>query len=80
MKQIIPFSEVKNFIVTKLLLVSNISTAQHKFMSNLFITIFTMPFRINFLMMSRFSSYSEKTYRNHFSSGIDLAHIEHIKL
>ncbi len=80
MKQIIPFSEVKNFIVTKLLLVSNISTAQHKFMSNLFITFFTMPFRINFLMMSRFSSYSEKTYRNHFSSGIDLGSFFHQSL
>ena len=80
MKQIIPFSEVKNFIVAKLLLVSNISTAQHKFMSNLLITFFTMPFRINFLMMSRFSSYSEKTYRNHFSSGIDLGSFFHQSL
>jgi hypothetical protein len=67
----IPFSEVKNFIDAKLSLVDKLSSVQRKFICNLFITFYTIPFRINFLMMGRFSDYDEKTYRNHFSNGID---------
>ena len=72
MKPSTPFSEVKNFIQAKLSLVSKLSAIQRKFMCNLFITFYTIPFKINFLMMGRFSNYDEKTYRNHFDSDLDL--------
>ena len=80
MKQKLPFSEVKNFINTKLSLVATISSVQRKFLCNLLITFYTIPFRINFLMMGRFSTYDEKTYRNYFSSDIDLTTFFHQSL
>lgn len=72
MKPSTPFSEVKNFIQAKLSLVSKLSAVNRKFMCNLFITFYTIPFKINFLMMGRFSNCDEKTYRNHFDSELDL--------
>src|SRR6266436_5471983 len=56
-------------ILAKKLLVNK---PQQKFLSTLFQTMLTIPCRINFLSLSRYSSLSEKTFRRWFSKGIEL--------
>lgn len=50
----------------------SIKKAQQKFLCTLFQTILTIPGRINFLSLSRYSTMSERTFRRWFSSGMDM--------
>lgn len=50
---------------------SGIPKSQEKFLAILFKTVFCMSGRINFLNMSRYSQYSEKTFRRHFGRKFD---------
>jgi hypothetical protein len=66
-----PFSKALSFIEAKLQQVDNIRKPQLKFLSTLFEVMWTVPHRINFLNMGRFSSLSEQTFRLQFKKGFD---------
>ncbi|MDQ3255455.1 MAG: transposase [Acidobacteriota bacterium] len=56
-------------VVTKILdQMSFIPKPQRKFLSTLFVTILTLRGRANFLNMSRYSDYHERTFRRQFKS------------
>lgn len=54
-----------------LLKMANIKKPQLKFFLTLFETFMTIPVRINFLMMGRFSNLDEKTFRLRFKKAFD---------
>jgi Transposase DDE domain len=54
-----------------LLKMANIKKPQLKFFLTLFETFMTIPVRINFLMMGRFSNLDEKTFRLQFKKAFD---------
>ena len=66
-----PFSKALSFIEAKLQQVDGIRKPQLKFLSTLFEVMWTVPHRINFLNMGRFSSLSEQTFRLQFLKGFD---------
>lgn len=66
-----PFSKAQSFIEAKLQQVGGIRKPQLKFLSTLFEVMWTVPHRINFLNMGRFSSLSEQTFRLQFLKGFD---------
>lgn len=66
-----PFSKALSFIEAKLQQVNGIKKPQLKFLSTLFEVMWTVPHRINFLNMGRFSSLSEQTFRLQFKKGFD---------
>ncbi len=66
-----PFSKALGFIGAKLQQVSGIKKPQERFLSTLFEVMWTVPGRINFLNMGRFSSLSEQTFRLQFLKGFD---------
>jgi len=66
-----PFSKALSFIEAKLQQVDGIRKPQFKFLSTLFEVMWTIPHRVNFLNMGRFSSMSEQTFRLQFMKGID---------
>lgn len=51
--------------------IGSITNVQKKFMITLFTTILTLRGKMTFTNMSRYSEFSEKTYRRHFSEKID---------
>ena len=71
MKKTNPFSKALGFIEAKLHQVAGIRKPQHKFLSTLFEVMWTVPHRINFLNMGRFSSLSEQSFRLHFLKPFD---------
>ena len=71
MKTTTPFSKALSFIEAKLQQVNGIKKPQLKFLSTLFEVMWTVPHRINFLNMGRFSSLSEQTFRLNFRKGFD---------
>lgn len=66
-----PFSKAQSFIEVKLQQVNGIKKPQLKFLSTLFEVMWTVPHRINFMNMGRFSSMSEQTFRLQFKKGFD---------
>ena len=66
-----PFSKALSFIEAKLQQVDGIRKPQLKFLSTLFEVMWTVPHRINFLNMGRFSPLSEQTFRLQFKKGFD---------
>jgi hypothetical protein len=66
-----PFSKALSFIEVKLQQVNGIRKPQLKFLSTLFEVMWTVPHRINFMNMGRFSSISEQTFRLQFKKGFD---------
>jgi Transposase DDE domain len=66
-----PFSKALSFIEAKLQQVDGIRKPQLKFLSTLFEVMWTVPHRINFLTMGRFSSLSEQTFRLQFLKEFD---------
>ncbi len=66
-----PFSKAQNFIEAKLQQVDSIRKPQRSFLSTLFEVMWTVPYRINFLNMGRFSSLSEQTFRLQFLKKFD---------
>ena len=71
MKTTNPFSKALSFIEVKLQQVNGIKKPQLKFLSTLFEVMWTVPHRIHFLNMGRFSSLSEQTFRLQFKKGFD---------
>lgn len=71
MKTTNPFSKALSFIEAKLQQVDGMKKPQLKFLSTLFEVMWTVPHRINFLNMGRFSSLSEQTFRLQFKKGFD---------
>lgn len=66
-----PLSEALCFVRTKLQEVAGIRQPQYKFLCTLFGLFWTIPHRVNFLMMGRYGSLSEKTCRLHFGRLFD---------
>lgn len=66
-----PFSKALSFIEAKLQQVAGIRKPQQKFLSTLFEVMWTVPGRMNFLNMGRFSKLSEQTFRLQFLKGFD---------
>jgi hypothetical protein len=66
-----PFSKALSFIEVKLQQVNGIKKPQLNFLSTLFEVMWTVPHRINFMNMGRFSSLSEQTFRLQFKKGFD---------
>jgi hypothetical protein len=66
-----PFSKALSFIEAKLQQVDGIGKPQRKFLSTLFEVMWTLPHRVNFLNMGRFSSLSEQTFRLQFLKDFD---------
>jgi len=66
-----PFSKAIRFIDAKLQQVDGIRKPQLKFLSTLFKVMWTVPYRMNFMNMGRFSSLSEQTFRLQFKKGFD---------
>ncbi len=50
-----------------------ITQARGRFFINLFSTVFALRGRFNYLNLSRFGSYCERTYRRHFEKGFDFS-------
>ncbi len=71
MKTTNPFSKALSFIEAKLQQVDGIGKPQRKFLSTLFEVMWTLPHRVNFLNMGRFSSLSEQTFRLQFLKDFD---------
>lgn len=71
MKTTNPFSKALSFIKAKLQKVDGIRKPQFKFLSTLFEVMWTVPHRVNFLNMGRFSSLSEQTFRLQFKKHFD---------
>lgn len=71
MKTTNPFSKALSFIEVKLQQVNGIKKPQLNFLSTLFEVMWTVPHRINFMNMGRFSSLSEQTFRLQFKKGFD---------
>ncbi|HEY3389172.1 MAG TPA: transposase [Prolixibacteraceae bacterium] len=71
MKTTNPFSKALSFIEAKLQQVDGIGKPQLKFLSTLFAVMWTVPHRINFLNMGRYSSLGEQTFRLQFKKGFD---------
>ncbi|KAF0210289.1 MAG: hypothetical protein FD178_3674 [Ignavibacteria bacterium] len=71
MKTTNPFSRALSFIEVKLQQVNGIREPQLKFLSTLFEVMWTVPHRINFMNMGRFSSLSEQTFQLQFKKGFD---------
>ncbi|MDQ3686702.1 MAG: transposase, partial [Acidobacteriota bacterium] len=59
-------------VVTKILdHMSFIPKPQRKFLSTLFVTILTVRGRVNFLNLSRYSAYTERTFRRQYQAAFD---------
>lgn len=71
MKTTTPFSKALRFIDAKLQQVDGIRKPQLNFLSTLFKVMWTVPYRMNFMNMGRFSSLSEQTFRLQFKKGFD---------
>ncbi len=66
-------------VVTKILdHMSFIPKPQHKFLAKLFATILTLRGRANFLNLSRYSAYHERTFRRQFKSEFDFPHFNRL--
>lgn len=68
-----PFSEALRFVRIKLREVAGIRQPQFNFLCTLFELFWTMPHRVNFLMMGRYGALNEKTCRLQFGRGFDFA-------
>jgi Transposase DDE domain len=70
-----PFSKALSFIEAKLRQVNGIKKPRCRFLSTLFEAMWTVPGRINFLNLGRFSSLSEQTFRLQFMKEFDFLNL-----
>ncbi|MFR1445785.1 hypothetical protein ACLUYJ_19705, partial [Acinetobacter baumannii] len=75
MKTTTPFSKALSFIEAKLRQVNGIKKPRCRFLSTLFEAMWTVPGRINFLNLGRFSSLSEQTFRLQFMKEFDFLNL-----
>ncbi|AZQ61174.1 transposase [Flammeovirga pectinis] len=69
--------ESRAFIGPILSKMSDLRKSKVNFLTECFILFLSIKGKINFLQLSRYGSYSEKTYRNNFESGFSFSEFNH---
>lgn len=72
------FQEFKELLIAKLEKISGINKSCKKFMVHIMTLYLYLRGRYNFMNMERYGTYSEKSYRNHFSEKFDFMSLNKI--